>query len=204
MQFPETCAIIQAGNENGGSNVAAVKEKIKKLKFEYVSKAHIGKLPLVNVRIGIGVGSAKGFLAVGNVSVGIISVGLVSVGVISIGLVALGAFALACAAAGILSIAGISVGFAAIGGIAVGVFSLGGFAAGVASVGGVALGTKAAFGGFAAAPVAMGIITNADVSVSFIDIGQAVSAQREQFETLIYEKFPDIWKPIVDWVTMLI
>lgn len=189
---------------NGGKKVTITKEKIGRLKFEYDSRAHIGKLPLVSVSVGIGAKTAKGFLAIGNVSIGVFAIGLVAVGGFALGLVSLGIIALACAAAGFISCAGISVGIISVGGVAFGVFALGGFAAGVASVGGIALGAQTAFGGFAAAPVAMGIITNAEVSVSFIDIGHIISGQKAEFETLIREKYPDIWQPFVDWVTMLL
>lgn len=191
-------------NRTEEKDMSSVKEKIGKLKFDYSSKAHIGTLPLVSIRIGIGVKAAKGFLAIGNVSIGIFSIGLVSIGAFAVGLVALGGLVLACAAAGLFSVAGISLGVISVGGVALGVFTLGGFAVGVASVGGIAVGSQVAFGGFAVAPVAMGIITKAEAAVSFIDIGQVMSEQTTEFETLIREKFPDIWQPFVDWVTMLL
>ena len=179
-------------------------EKLKKLKYEYSSKTKIGTLPLVCISIGIGAKTARGFLAIGNVSIGVISIGLVALGGFALGLVALGAIALGCVAAGLFSAAGISLGIIAIGGVAVGIFSLGGISVGVAAVGGVAIGGQVATGGLAIAPAAMGIVTKADVSLSLIDINELMSTQREQFSALIYEKFPNIWQPFVDWVTMLL
>lgn len=179
-------------------------EKLKRLKYEYSSNAKVGKLPLVCISVGVGAKTAKGFFALGNISVGVFSIGLIAMGGFTLGLVSLGAIALGCIAAGLLATAGISVGAVSIGGIALGIFSLGGVAVGVAAVGGLAVGGKVAFGGLAIAPVAMGIVTKAEVALSFIDVGDALAVQKEQFELLIYEKFPQIWKPFVDWVTMLL
>ncbi len=179
-------------------------EKIKRLRYEYSSSAKIGSLPVLAVSIGVGAKKAKGIVAIGNVSVGVISIGLIATGGFAIGLVSLGLVALGCIAAGFFAVAGTSIGVISIGGISIGIFALGGVAFGVASVGGLAIGGQTAFGGMAIAPVAMGIVTKAEAALSFIDINDALNAGREAFISLINEKYPNMWKPFVDWVTMLL
>lgn len=77
-------------------------EKIRRLKFEYSSDARLGNLPLLCVSIGVGAKTAKGVIAVGNVSKGIISIGLVAMGGITLGLISLGLFVFGLIGAGLI------------------------------------------------------------------------------------------------------
>lgn len=81
--------------------------------FAYTSRAKIGRLPLVSVRLGRDRHPSRhtlavGVLAVGNFSVGLVSVGLISLGGLSLGLVSFGLLALGLAAMGYVA-AGLSV-----------------------------------------------------------------------------------------------
>ncbi|MFQ6861334.1 MAG: helix-turn-helix domain-containing protein [Beduini sp.] len=114
--------------------------------YEYKSKLHIGKIPLVHINFGYGYRVAKGIFAFGNIAIGACAIGGLSCGGIALGGLGLGLFVLA----------GLSAGFAALGGAAIGIFALGGFALGIYSFGGVALGAQLAVGGFAKGYVAIG------------------------------------------------
>lgn len=114
--------------------------------YEYRSKAHIGKLPLVHINFGRGLYTAKGVIALGNIAVGFLSMGLVGIGVISLATLAIGLFGFGALALGGLVFGGVAVGYFAFGGIAVGVYS----------IGGVAVASDIALGGYANAKVAIG------------------------------------------------
>ena len=101
----------------------------KNFYFEYTSKTHIGKLPLVHINIGLG-RVAKGFFSVGLVSVGVVSVGPVSLGVLAFGCLCLGLVSLASVSAGLIAFGGAAIGFIAFGGLAVGALAIGGCAVG--------------------------------------------------------------------------
>jgi hypothetical protein len=94
------------------------------------SRKKIFGLPIVSIAIGPNPeraenrGLARGFIAIGDISVGVFSFGGLAFGVFSFG--------------------GASVGLASVGGLAVGIISLGGAAIGLlAAVGGVAIGFNA-------------------------------------------------------------
>jgi len=96
----------------------------------YESNKKIFNLPIVSIAFGPNPertenkGLAKGFIAIGDISVGVISFGGLAFGLFSFG--------------------GASVGLASVGGLAVGIVSLGGAAIGLlAAVGGVAIGYNA-------------------------------------------------------------
>ncbi len=131
-----------------------------RLHFEYKSKRHIGKLPLVHVNIGLLPCVAKGVFAIGNIALGICSLGLLSAGVLSFGILAAGLLAHAAISVGVISFGGISAGVVAFGGIALGVITVGGLSCGVYAMGGLATASQIAFGGFASAPVAIGDAAN--------------------------------------------
>ena len=99
----------------------------------YESTKKIFGLPVVSIAFGPNPertenkGLAKGFIAIGDISVGVISFGGLAFGLLSIG--------------------GASVGLASVGGLAIGIVSLGGASIGLlAAVGGVAIGYNAVGG----------------------------------------------------------
>lgn len=88
--------------------------------FAYTSRAKIGGLPLVSVRLGRDRHPSRhtlavGVIAVGNFSVGLVSVGLISAGGLSLGLVSFGLLALGM----------VAIGYAAAGLSVLGVYGLG-------------------------------------------------------------------------------
>lgn len=88
--------------------------------FAYTSRAKIGRLPLVSVRLGRDRHPSRhtlavGVIAVGNFSVGLVSVGLISAGGLSLGLVSFGLLALGM----------VAIGYAAAGLSVLGVYGLG-------------------------------------------------------------------------------
>ena len=72
---------------------------LNSLHFEYKSKTHWGKLPLVHINIGIG-RVAKGVFALGLVSTGLVSVGVLSFGLLAFGSICLGLLAFGAIPAG--------------------------------------------------------------------------------------------------------
>lgn len=136
-------------------------------RFEYVSKMHWGKLPLVHINIGLGVCRAKGIIAVGNIATGVVSLGFLSVGVLAIGLLSLGLLAFgSCALALLLGAGGVATGLLAFGGLAVGIMTFGGVSVEYIAVGGAAFG-QYAVGGSAYAWLAAGNV-NASGAHAFI------------------------------------
>lgn len=106
-------------------------ERSKGMRYE--SRRKIFNLPIVSIAFGPNPertenrGLARGFIAIGDISVGVISFGGLAFGVFSFG--------------------GASVGLASVGGLAIGIVSLGGAAIGLlAAVGGVAIGYNAVGG----------------------------------------------------------
>jgi hypothetical protein len=106
--------------------------------MDYQSRARLLGLPLVHIATGQQVdggyrrGTAKGWIAVGDVALGV----LFGAGGISTGLICLG---------------GIAAGGLALGGFAMGLAAVGGLACGLLAVGGAALGGSGALGGLAIA-----------------------------------------------------
>jgi hypothetical protein len=107
-----------------------VQIQVGSIGVRYESERRIFNLPFVSIAFGPNPeknenrGLARGFIAIGDISVGVISFGGLAFGVLSFG--------------------GASLGLAGIGGLAVGFVSLGGAAIGfLAAVGGVAIGYNA-------------------------------------------------------------
>lgn len=168
---------------------------ITKLHFEYKSKLHIGKLPLVHINIGLG-RVAKGFFSVGLVSVGVVSVGILSLGLIAIGSLCLGLLCFAAVSAGVVAFGGVAVGFIALGGLAVGAFAMGGCAIGAFACGGYAWGSLVAIGDVAAGGIALGD-TGADGSIISV-----LKSDYGALKSVVYDKFdeiPKIWSVFVYW-----
>lgn len=161
----------------------------KQFYFEYESKTHIGKLPLVHINIGIG-RVAKGVFSVGLVSVGVVSLGLVSLGLISLGILCLGILSFASLSAGLVAFGGAAIGFIAFGGLAVGFLAVGGCAIGAFACGGFAYGSIVAVGDVAVGGIAIGE-TKAD--------GTVISVLKSEYalmKTAVYaelDKIPKIW-----------
>lgn len=118
--------------------------------YEYKSRLHIGKLPLVHIHFGRHREVAKGIIAIGNIAFGVLSLGGLSIGAISLG--------------------GLSLGLLALGGGALGLFSIGGFAVGVIAIGGLALGLYCYGGTAIAMQVAIG-----GLAKGYIAIGESAS-----------------------------
>ncbi len=116
--------------------------------YEYRSKAHIGRVPLVHVRFDTGgFGVARGIIAIGNVSVGIVSVGGISLGIISLGGLSAGL---------LLALGGIALGGLAFGGVAVGVIAAGAVSIAVYGWGSTVLAKELGYGLSVSARVAAG------------------------------------------------
>ncbi len=103
--------------------------------YEYKSSRTIFGMPLIHIVYGPVWGGmlkpAKGFIAIGNISIGVIAMGGFSLGIISFSGIGLGLICIAGMAFGILGgVGGIAVGYIAIGGMAVGVYAVGGLALG--------------------------------------------------------------------------
>ena len=160
---------------------------LKNLHFEYKSKLHIGKLPLLHINIGLG-RTAKGIFAVGIMSVGVVSVGLLSLGIISLGLICLGVLSLASISAGIISAGGIALGIMAFGGLAIGALSMGGCAVGLFAVGGYASGYYVAIGDIAVGKIVLG---NSRASGSVLSV---LVSEYGEMKSLIYAKLEEIPK----------
>ncbi len=162
---------------------------IKKFYFEYVSKTHIGKLPLVHINIGIG-RVAKGFFSVGLVSVGVVSVGLVSLGLIAFGVLCLGLLSFASISVGIVAFGGMAIGLITLGGLAIGIFSMGGCAIGAFACGGYACGSLIAVGDVAVGGIAIGD-TRADGSVISVLKSEYAIMKDAVYEQ--FDKIPKFW-----------
>lgn len=160
---------------------------LKQFHFEYVSKTHIGKLPLVHINVGFG-RVAKGFFSVGLVSVGVVSVGPLSLGLITFGVLCLGLLSFASIAAGVIAFGGAAFGFIALGGLAVGAFALGGCAVGAFACGGFAYGSIIAIGDTAVGGIALGD-TRADGTVLAV-----LKTEYEIMKAVVYEKMNEIPK----------
>lgn len=128
---------------------------LEEFAFEYISKAHIGKLPLVHINIGFG-RVAKGVFSVGLVSVGVVSVGLVNLGIVTFGLLCLGMLSFAALSGGVIALGGVAVGVIALGGLSIGVLSIGGCAIGAFACGGYANGSFVAIGDVVRGGIAIG------------------------------------------------
>jgi hypothetical protein len=113
--------------------------------YEYRSPWTLLGLPLIHINSGMAPdGSArvaKGWLAIGGVSVGVVAIGGLSLGVIGLGGLA----------GGLIAVAGVAGGPIAVGGVALGGWAIGGLAIGYEAIGGVAVAWEGADGGVAIA-----------------------------------------------------
>ena len=126
--------------------------------YEYKSKKTIKGIPLVHVNYRrVGIATARGIIAIGNVAIGAVALGGISLGLISVGGLALGLlFALGGFAAGGLAFGGFAAGLIAFGGMAIGGFAVGGGAFGTYAIGGLAKSSQIGMGGYAEGIVAIG------------------------------------------------
>lgn len=172
-------------------------------RYEFRSKKTLFGLPLVHINLGPGFCMAKGILAIGNVSIGVLSLGGISLGGLcfgglSAGLIGVGGAALAL----LFAVGGLSIGILAIGGQAIGVLTLGGLSVGMFSIGGAAFASHVAIGGYAEGHVAIGHTAHGakTLIVHANDLSDLTSAQ---IRHLIHKEYPNLWRPIVDWLTFL-
>ncbi len=127
-------------NLESNQNYYAVRYGFKRgiKKFEYKSEKTLFGIPLVHINTG---GeyvnkTAKGIIAIGDISIGVISIGGISTGFIAIGGVGIG----------VLSLGGIAIGGAALGSVAIGGIALGAVAVGAYAFGAVTIGFVKVFG----------------------------------------------------------
>lgn len=128
--------------------------------YEYKSKKTIKGIPLVHVNFRrVGIATAKGIIAIGNVAIGVVALGGISIGVLAVGglalglLLALGGFSVAACG---VAFGGLAAGLIAFGGMAFGGFAIGGGAIGTYAIGGLAKSNHIAWGGYAEGIVAVG------------------------------------------------
>lgn len=187
------------GNEVSDKETTSFSYKPPKRHFEYVSKAHVGNLPLVHINIGFGAYKASGIIAIGMIAMGILSIGIISLGVIAFGVLCLGLLALGGFSAGALAVGGICAGVIAVGGAAIGYFAVGGFALGIYSVGGCAVASRIALGGYANAHIAIGDIVNGvKVFHTESETMKLVGSTSQELRKVIFEEFPNTIKIIAD------
>lgn len=169
---------------------------LRSLHIEHISKAHIGKLPLVHVNIGIG-RTAKGVIAVGFKARGVLSVGILSLGVFAIGILSFGVLALGILSAGIIAAGTFAVGVMAFGAVAIGLLAMGGCAVGLFSLGGYAVGYYVAIGGRAVGGIALGGVSASGsvVSVTVLDMD---AAKEDVYAA--FEKIPAVWSVFTGWM----
>lgn len=191
-------------NEEKAEVVDGTKEINRRPHYEYKSKRRVFGIPLVHINIGVGIYTARGIIAIGNISKGLISLGIVSLGVLSCGVLSLGLVSIASIALGILvALGGIAIGSIAIGGVAIGVVTIGGLSIGMYSVGGCSIASEIAIGNYASGHIAIG--STAKGVKTIIDTssnGNFADITAVQVEKLINEECPNLWKPIKDFMTM--
>lgn len=150
--------------------------------YEFKSKAHIGNIPLVHINIGVGLYTAKGIIAIGNIAIGILSFGILSLGFFAIGVLALGLLSLGSFAFGIAAFGAIALGIFSIGAIAVGIYSLGAVSIGHYSIGAVAIAKEIAYG------------SSAKGLVSFSTQNGHFTFTKDEISKGIEEKLPDTYQ----------
>ncbi|MDE6442168.1 MAG: helix-turn-helix transcriptional regulator [Clostridia bacterium] len=171
----------------------------KDLHFEYKSKAHCGKLPLVHINIGLG-RVAKGVFALGLVAVGLVSVGIVSLGLLAIGCICLGLIAFGSLSAGVIAFGGVALGIIALGGLAVGAFSMGGCAVGLFACGGYASGSFVAVGDVAVGGIAIG---DTSAQGSILSVLKPDYADMKEILAQKFDEIPKIWSVFTSWIKSL-
>lgn len=171
--------------------------------YEYKSKRTVFGIPLLHVNMGWGRPYvARGIIAIGDVSIGLISLGVLAVGGLCFGALALGLFAFAGLAAGLLAFGGIAVGILAGGGVAVGVLAFGGLAIGKYAAGGAAFASDIAVGGAASGHLAF-VIGDDGRKTLYMGGKQVPIETAEQAHAWILRFYPHLWKPVVNFLTML-
>ena len=128
----------------------------------YASRWHLAGWPLVSVAFGADPsrnerrGTARGWIALGDVAFGFVAIGGIAVGPIAVGGVCAGLLAVGGGAIGLAVLGGVAMGWAGCGGMALAwEFAAGGLAiAHELAFGGLALSSGQAFGGVALAPLA--------------------------------------------------
>lgn len=165
--------------------------------YEYVSSKKLFGLPLVHINVGTGFYKAKGFIAIGNISIGLISIGILALGLFCVGSFAIGILSLASVALGVFSMGGIALGGIALGGISIGILSIGGVAIGLYSIGGVAVAKNIALGGVAYGNIAIG---NKIYGTYLFHIKNGhVFYSPELLKMTIEMVYPNLW----DWIVNL-
>lgn len=183
-------------DRKNGYDAARLEETVDEIRsymrgYEFTSKTKIAGIPLVSIRLSrrLGKGSvAKGIIAIGNVSVGVISIGILSTGIFSFGCLALGALALGV----------ISVGIAALGVVAFGLLAFGTAAVGVYAGGVAVYGSQIAVGVAAGGKTVIGESTRGIHELTYYD-GIAETTIRR----FLLEHHPGLWKPLLDFFTMI-
>ncbi len=172
--------------------------------YQYTSKAHIGKLPLVCVNIGFGFYKARGVIAVGNAAAGVVSIGLCSAGVFSAGLLSFGLLALGCIAAGGVALAAVALGMLAVGAVACGLVSFGALSVGAFSAGALSVGGYFAMGDVAWAKIALGM-TSAHGQFAFASgVQGAFSYDKAEVAAALSQTVPPVFGWLKDIVVSLL
>lgn len=156
-----------------------IKISIKKRDlYEYKSEKTILGLPLVHIKLARnGMAVARGFIAIGNASIGVISIGGFSLGLISIGGIALGL---------LLALGGVAVGGISFAGVSIGLFAVGAVALGEYAIGSVAVASRIALGAVAKATIALGTVSDG------IHAMNIHTASREQVKEVILDQYPHL------------
>lgn len=122
----------QEGSARTGDGAAEGGDGQTSASFEYRSRLHVGRLPLVHIVRGIDPSTGRrppavGVIAVGQVAVGLIAVGQVALGVISVGQAAIGlGWGIGQAACGLLAAGQVAAGMlGSLGQVALGPRALG-------------------------------------------------------------------------------
>lgn len=167
---------------------------------EYISKAHIGKIPLIHVNIGKGSREngkshvAKGILAIGNYAIGVIAVGALSFGLISIGAISVGLIV----ALGIISLGTFAAGVLAIGYLAMGALSIGMYAFGT-----LAIGFELAVGNYAYGIYAIGNRAFGDHIIQFDRTGACLFNKMQRIQVM--DMMQDMKPPsLIRWLVQMI
>lgn len=171
--------------------------------YEYKSKWTLFGIPLLHVNVGSGRPYvAKGIIAIGDVSIGLISLGILAMGGLCLGALGLGVFAFAGLTAGLLAFGGFAVGVLASGGVAVGVLAFGGLAVGKYAAGGMAYASDIAVGGAASGHLAFVFGDNGRKTL-YMGGRQIPIETSEQARAWILRVYPHLWKPVLNFLTML-
>lgn len=159
--------------------------------YEYTSKTTIAGIPLVSIKFSRRLGKkcvAKGIIAIGNIAVGVISLGVISVGILSLG----------CFAFGLLALGAMAVGVGAAGAVAFGILAVGSAAVGIYAGGVAAYGKEIAVG-----VAACGKTVIAEQPKGVNELLYYPGIAKETIRAFLLEHQPDLWRPLVDFFTMV-